>query len=245
MDIGKATARRIQDLRVGRGWGYEEMSKRSGLSAEILREFEITAASATLRQLADLASALDVTAGCLVPLQHPLEAEWKADAWDILSASAGGFRAKVCVLGKLAEWKLDELIRSYLDLDSNLSEVAWNDADDQPDFRLLWRGKPLTVECKNVRRDVKKPSRLRVELQKTRNSRDGSNTRSYRRDKFDVLAVCLYNQKAEWRFVFCPTKRLAMRPGSEDLLAIYHDVPDPASPPWTARIVEALEDALR
>jgi len=245
MDIGKATARQIQDLRMGRGWSYEELSKRSGLPVDVLRDYEITAAGATLRQLADLACAFDVTAGCLVPLQHPLESEWRASAWDILSASAGGFRAKVCVLGKLAEWKLDELMRSHLELEENLSEVTWNDADDQPDFRLKWRGRPVTVECKNVRRDAKKPDRLRVELQKTRNSRDGSNTRSYRRDKFDVLAVCLYNQKLEWRFVFCPTKRLATRPESENLLAIYHDVPDPACPPWTARIAEALEDALR
>lgn len=245
MDVGRQTARRLQELRLGRGWSYEELARRSSLAVEAVRDFEITCAGATLRELSALADALETTTGSLVPLGHPLEAEWHTTAWDVLSATERGFRAKVCVVGKLAEWKLFEQIQELTQLHGELRSVEWNDADDRPDFQMSWRGSPVTVECKNVRRYADKPSRLRVELQKTRNSKDGSNTRSYPRDKFDVLAACLYNQTREWRFVYCATKHLAGRQGSPQLLAIYHDVPSPPSFPWTTKLPQALDEASR
>jgi transcriptional regulator with XRE-family HTH domain len=243
MDIGQQVGKRVQDRRLGRGWDYLELSRRSGVPEELLRQFEIDAKPATVAQIAAIADALEVTAGCLIPLGHPLEAEWDTGAWEVMSATAAGFRAKVCVLGKLAEWQLFEVIQSHLDLDSRLRNVVWNDSDDQPDFHVEWDGRPLRIECKNVRRDLKKPARLRVELQKTRNSKDGQNTRSYSRDKFDVLAACLYNQTRSWQFVFCPTRRLAGREQQPNLLAIYHEIQTPVQLPWTPKLLEALQDA--
>lgn len=242
MDLGQRVAKRLLDLRLGRGWSLREVSQRSGLSEDTLRGFEVTAGNASLKDLAAIADAFEATPGSLLPLDHPLENEWDTTAWDVLSATARGFRAKVCVLGKLAEWKLFEVLDSHRELDSRLSTVVWNDSDDEPDFLLTWDGKPLRVECKNVRRDIKKPDRLRVELQKTRNFKDGTNTRSYPRNKFDLLAACLYNQTRTWRFVYCPTRRLIGREGQADLLAIYHEIPTPTKLPWTEKLIEAVED---
>lgn len=216
MDVGRAVAGRIHALCTSRGWSWQDLARRAGVAEDKLR----SPAALTLAELAMVADALEVGTGHLVPEDHPLEGEWDATAWEILSATAGGFRAKVCVLGKLAEFKLYESIVSWQGLDPRMAEVVWNDSDTEPDFKITWAGTPITVECKNVRRDVHKSSRLRVELQKTRNSKDGSNTRSYPRSKFDVLAACLFNQTRTWRFVYCATRHLAGRASSADLLAI-------------------------
>jgi transcriptional regulator with XRE-family HTH domain len=247
MNPGERTAHRLQQLRLRRGWTPEELSTRSGLPAQRICDLETNCETGTLGDLNAIADALETTTGALVPLDHPLEAEWNTTAWDILSATARGFRAKVCVVGKLAEWKLFEAIeeQEVLQPERELAKIEWNDSDDSPDFRVSWRNRSLTIECKNVRRYPDNPTRLRVELQKTRNSKDGSNTRSYRRDKFDVLAACLYNQTREWRFAFCPTRLLAGRDGAEQLLAIYHDIPNPLKAPWSPRLTDALDEASR
>ena len=98
----------LQQQRLRRGWSHQDVAQRTRLLEERLRDLEITARSMTVSELAVLADAFEVTAGSLVPLDHPLETEWNVAAWDVLSATAGGFRAKVCVLGKLAEWKLHQ-----------------------------------------------------------------------------------------------------------------------------------------
>jgi len=243
MDLGKRVAIILQDLRGRRGWSHGELALRARVSEQRLNDLEIAADSMTLSEITSIADAFEITPGSLLPLDHKLETEWGASAWDVLSATARGFRAKVCVLGKLAEFKLFEIIEEHRELDSRLSTVTWNDADDQPDFLVTWDGAPVRIECKNVRRYADKPSRLRVELQKTRNSKDGSNTRSYRRDKFDVLAACLYNQARSWRFVFCPTKHLVAPPSLPDLLAIYHEIPSPTTLPWTDKLIDALQES--
>jgi transcriptional regulator with XRE-family HTH domain len=236
-------ARALRALRARRGWSITEVALRAELTETRVAALEASASSATVAELDALADAFEITPGCLYPLMHPLEAEWNVSAWDVLTATARGFRAKVCVIGKLAELKLHEILEEYRQLDPRLRDVVWNDQDGEPDFVVSWDGAPIRVECKNVRRDVKRPGLLRVELQKTRNSKDGSNTRSYRKDKFDLLAACLYNQSKAWRFVYCPIRRLATA-ADEQFLAVYHEIPTPLQAPWTDKLVDALAAAL-
>ncbi len=122
---------------------------------------------------------------------HPLEQELNADASDILSAIQKGFRAIIDVKGKLAEYFLEKEIAS-LRAQGLVSAYTWTDKDGEPDFVVEYQGRSLTIECKNIRSKelFKSPPAYKVELQKTRNSKDGTNTRGYKRNEFDILAVC-------------------------------------------------------
>jgi len=106
---------------------------------------------------------------------HPLEHALNADAVDILSAIQKGFRAIIDVKGKLAEYFLlkefDRLKEKGL-----VTQFVWTDKDGQPDFFVeCTGGHHLKIECKNIRSGqlFRSPPRYRVELQKTRNSKDG------------------------------------------------------------------------
>lgn len=85
--------------------------------------------------------------------------------------------------GKLAEYflfqKLERLREQRV-----IESVEWLDRDGQPDFVIGVGERTLRVECKNVRSGAEGRYRnaegYKVELQKTRNSRDGTPTRGYR-----------------------------------------------------------------
>lgn len=181
--------------------------------------------------------------------RHPLEKELNAPAADIMDAVAAGFRAKIDVKGKLAELylarKLEELKRG-----GAIQGYEWHDKDGQPDFTVEIGGLTVVVECKNVRSPVSQKSKnprkataaaIRVELQKTRNSKDGTNTRGYRCDEFDVIAVCLFNQTGRWEYVLAPISKLARRIKAPDFLEIYHPVPLTPSGHWGGDLLEVLK----
>jgi DNA modification methylase len=105
--------------------------------------------------------------------KHPLEEKWDTTAWDILSAIERGFRAQADVKGKLAELYLH---RRLLELAERaaIESLVWQDKDGKPDFVITLGGQELRIECKNVRSPQKAKGARdpRVELQKTRNSKD-------------------------------------------------------------------------
>lgn len=119
--------------------------------------------------------------------RHPVEELLNASASDILSAIQRGFRALVDVKGKLAEYflfqKLERLREQRV-----IESVEWLDRDGQPDFVIGVGERTLRVECKNVRSGAEGRYRnaegYKVELQKTRNSKDGTPTRGYRIGEF-------------------------------------------------------------
>src|SRR5205809_249158 len=107
---------------------------------------------------------------------HPLEQDLNADAVDILSAIQKGFRAIIDVKGKLAEYFLEKEIASLRNR-GIISEYTWTDKDGEPDFVIECQGRRLKIECKNIRSKemFKNPPSYKVELQKTRNAKDGTN----------------------------------------------------------------------
>lgn len=174
--------------------------------------------------------------------RHPLELELNADARDILSAVQSGFRALVDVKGKLAEYFLERRLAKLRE-QGVIEKYEWKDRDGEPDFVIVHAARPLRLECKNVRsREVyKKPTPAwKVELQRTRNSKDGTPTRGYRVNEFEILAVCLFNQTGEWQYLYAATKDLERRPDAPDLLTIMQRVPFDASGCWK----ESLRDVL-
>ncbi|MGO9268110.1 MAG: hypothetical protein ACLQBA_25000 [Candidatus Binataceae bacterium] len=141
--------------------------------------------------------------------RHPLEEKWNVSAADILTAIEHGFRAQADVKGKLAEYYLFKRLQE-LEKDGRVKHVQWPDRDGQPDFLVDVRDRTLRIECKNVRspQAAKQPTVARVEIQRTRNSMDGTPTRAYRADEFDILAACLFNVTGRWDFLYVVTTDL-------------------------------------
>ena len=128
----------------------------------------------------------------------------------------------------------------YDDTDSTSwpSETAWREA-------ARYRGREVAVECKNIRNETyKKQPAYKVELQKTRNSMDGTPTRGYKADEFDVLGVSLFNQTGQWDYMFVATKRLARRHELHNFLVVMQRVPMKPEAPWTTDPLEAFEDSI-
>jgi len=176
---------------------------------------------------------------------HPLEQDLNADAADILSAIQKGFRAIIDVKGKLAEYFLDkQLLR--LRNEGIVAAHTWADKDGEPDFVVEYQGRKLKVECKNIRskETFKNPPSYKVELQKTRNSKDGTNTRGYKRNEFDILAACLFNHTKRWEYLFVCTSKLEVRPNDRTFLKIMQPVPFHAAPPWHPTLVAALRERV-
>ncbi len=106
-----------------------------------------------------------------------------------------------------------------------ISTLEWHDQDGVLDFSMMYKDRPLRVECKNVRSPIRKlktapkrppksetaAPRWRVEIQKTRNQLTGGPARGYKNDEFEILAVCLFNQNGKWEFLFIPTAKLQTR----------------------------------
>lgn len=175
-------------------------------------------------------------------MTHPLENIINAPAKDIMDAILAGFRTQIDIKGKLAELYLYRLL---LDLEKRgiISNVEWLDSDGQPDFRIRYNNVPVIIECKNLRNESYKaiPS-YKVEIQKTRNSKDGTNTRSYRVNHFDILAVCLFNQTGKWEFVFINVKDLEKVDGHPEILKIMQRVPIEVCGPWKGDILKVLKE---
>jgi transcriptional regulator with XRE-family HTH domain len=243
-DVLRVLGKRIRRLREARGWSQEELARRCGRHFTYIGRVERGQQNATLGVLLEVASALGAPLSALLSEEHPLLVDWGVTAMDVVEAVAHGFRAQVDVKGKLAEWMLFtdlERLRS----EGAIQQIEWLDADDKPDFIVTVGGRHVVVECKNVRSltaKEKAEARVRVELQKTRNAQDGSNTRGYRVGHFDILSACLFNRTRQWTFVHAACNRLATRPDNPSYLKVMQPVPTTPEPPWHGTVLEAVGD---
>lgn len=174
---------------------------------------------------------------------HPLEIDLNASADDILTAVSRGRMTIVDVKGKLAELFLDRRVQLLVQ-QGLLDEARQNDRSGEPDFTIRRGSRVIRMECKNARRgDIPRkfaPATCWAEIQRTRNSKDGTLTRAYSVDEFDVLAVCLFNQTGKWDFVFAPTAVLARRPTNLSLLAVQQPVITTIEGGWCPDLIDVL-----
>ncbi len=177
--------------------------------------------------------------------RHPLEEILNADAADILTAIQKGHRAVVDVKGKLAEYFLEKLL-AELQKQGIIEGFYWFDKDGVPDFSIKFIGTELKMECKNIRSKelFKNPPAYKIELQKTRNSKDGTNTRGYQVTEFRVLAACLFNHTKRWEYLFICTKHLKRRKKARKFLEIMQPVPMKPIAPWRTDLAEVLKEAV-
>jgi len=243
-DVLRTLGTRVRGLREGHGWSQEDLARSCGRHFTYIGRIERGEQNVTVAVLHDIATALGVQIADLLIEAHPLLASWKVSSSDVVEALAHGFRAQVDVKGKLAEWLLFKELTRLQDT-GEIQELEWLDADDMPDFVIKTRGRRVTVQCKNARSptaNMNPGAPIKVELQKTRNARDGSNTRGYKTDQFSILSVCLFNRTRNWDFLHIPVRQLATRAEDPTYLAIMQTVPAEPSPPWRGSILEAIED---
>ncbi|MGQ0810416.1 MAG: hypothetical protein ACT4OO_04240, partial [Nitrospiraceae bacterium] len=163
-----------------------------------------------------------------------------------LSAIQKGFRARVDVKGKLADYFLNKQIERHIEA-GDIQNCIWQDKDGQPDFVITYCGKTFKIECKNVRSKelFSDPPSYKVEIQKTRNAIGGGPTRGYRVGQFDILAACLFNHTRVWSYLYAVTSTLRRRDDAPDFLMIMQPVPKVATPPWHDSLINALREASK
>jgi transcriptional regulator with XRE-family HTH domain len=243
--IQQSVGSRVRELRKAKGWTIEDLAERANKHYTYIGGFERGDRNVTLEVLQDISNALNVPIKELFTfLRHPLEIKLNATSNDILSAIEKGFRATIDAKGKLAEYFL---FQQLADLQKNgyIKELVWFDSDGKPDFEFVFKRTKLRLECKNARSPIekRKEDNWRVEIQKTRNSKDGTPTRAYSIDYFDLLSVCLFNRTGKWEYLHISANRLEKRPDNPALLVIMQSVPQSGpSGHWKSTILEALID---
>jgi transcriptional regulator with XRE-family HTH domain len=244
----KKIGKKIRDLRKARDWTQEELAENSGLHPTYIGGIERGERNPTLGSLYKISSAFGISLSNILKLEgHELEKLFNAPSDDILLSIFSGFRAQVDVKGKLAELYLSKYLES-LKQSNKIENYEWHDKDSLPDFVVFYKEHRFIIECKNLRSGnegiYRKEPSYKVEVQKTRNSKDGSNTRSYPVDYFDILAVCMFNQTKIWEFFLIAAKYLK-KAHDNSFLAVFQPVPFNPCSPWEKNIITVMDDILR
>jgi hypothetical protein len=168
-----------------------------------------------------------------LPLRHRLEDSFELSAAEILDIIQNRMRLEVAVKGGVAEHHLERLLVR----DPAIARVERLDQDAQPDFSVtMLDGAAIRIECKNASPEPYANGDMKVEVQKTRATRDDPAGRLYKHDHFDVAAACLYSPTRRWVFKFIRTSRLDRHPVHADRLTATHRI--------DGRWSDTLEEAL-
>lgn len=174
---------------------------------------------------------------------HPFEARMNARAEVILEAlNRAGDLTLRGIRGIIGEATFVREIAPQL--------AGWEDVTppgDLPyDCAVRDRVSIVTVQVKMQRR-IKGAAWLRngravVEVQRTRTGkRDGEDTRPYRFDEFDILAVCMEPSHAQWNsFQYIPERWLIPRGGNSALIETMQSVALEPDAIWTSDFDEAV-----
>lgn len=151
-------------------------------------------------------SALHAAASAMAPIDapvppaevlHSLAQEFEMPERRVLDLIASARRLKMAVRGWVAEEKLVDALREV----DGVTECERSDEEGGPDVVLRYRGSDrLTIQCKNVLRQVAADGTPRLDLQKTRASKRDPLSRYYRCDEFDLIAACLHAVTLRWEF---------------------------------------------
>lgn len=180
---------------------------------------------------------------------HPLEARWNTTAEAILEAiDKSADLTQRGIRGVLAEATFRTVVLPKTLARWRELPVAGNAAFD---LELADDIGPVRVQVKLQRKEqgVVKYHRgdkdyYVVETQRTRGGkrRDLEQSRPYRVDEFDVLAVCLHPATNEWTsFTYCAADDLKVRASDSKLLDIMQPIPVSGSDEWS----QDFENAVR
>jgi hypothetical protein len=145
-------------------------------------------------------------------------------------------RLEVAVKGGVAEHHIERRLRA----DPEVTSIERMDEDGQPDFRVrMADGATVLIECKNASPERYANGDMKVEVQKTRATRNDPAGRLYRPEQFDIVAACLYSPIRHWNFVFIRAVRLERHASHPDRLAATHRIDGR----WSPTLRDALEPA--
>ncbi|NLE98148.1 MAG: hypothetical protein GX596_09190 [Propionibacterium sp.] len=148
--------------------------------------------------------------------QHRLEEQFDLRSEEILDLISERNRLSVAVRGGVAERHLAQL----LERSESVVEVKHLDKDGQHDFDVsLNDGTVLRVECKNASPNRTADGSFKVEVQKTRTSKNDPASRFYPVSGFDVVAACLFSATGRWIFRFGVTAEMPRHQKFPDRLA--------------------------
>ncbi|WP_265595429.1 hypothetical protein [Verrucomicrobium sp. BvORR106] len=168
---------------------------------------------------------------------HQLSEEFQLSETEVLDLIASARRLKMAVRGWVAE---EHLVRRLNRVDG-VSSCQRIDAEGQPDVRLLYRGVPLVVECKNVLRKTTAEGLARMDFQRTRASKSDPCSRYYSICEFDIVAACLHAVEEQWTFRFAIPMNLDIHPKCPTKLSNNVKIDDR----WLDQATQALDQAAR
>jgi hypothetical protein len=164
---------------------------------------------------------------------HDLERAYGLSAMEILGIVSERSRLAMALRGGVAEHHLGRLLRA----DPAVAEERVGKQEGPPDYWVrMAAGEKVTVECKNASPKTYADGTAKVEVQKTRASRNDPLSRYYSADAFDTLAACMYGPTGRWDFRFKRASELQRHPDHPDKIAPMQRVDSS----WAGSLVDAL-----
>lgn len=166
---------------------------------------------------------------------HDLELAYGLSALEILSIVSERSRLAMALRGGVAEHHLGRAL--LRDEAVELAEIGRKEGP--PDFWVtMIDGATISVECKNASPRRYADGTPKVEVQKTRGSRNDPLSRLYSVDAFDVLAACMYGPSGHWEFRYRRTADLVRHPDHPAKVAPIQRIEDG----WASSLTEVLTD---
>lgn len=139
---------------------------------------------------------------------HALAREFELPEHKVLDLISERRMLKMAVRGSVAEEHLVNALRSV----NGVTDCHRLEDDHGPDVTLSFRGKKLTVECKNSSRVRTNEGLEKIDLQRTRTSKADPCSRYYRPSEFDLVAACIHAVTEKWEFKYAETAKLDPHP---------------------------------
>jgi hypothetical protein len=138
---------------------------------------------------------------------------------------------------------------------TSVTKIPDRDAE-KGDFKVVYKGVPMTIECKSVttssvREDVLTQNWQGSVLVKNTDKREVTvegigtfQTTKLTRGQFDILAVCCFAVSGEWDFVFLENRFIPSADESYDLLKTQFTINPSTTPGLTHNLTKLLEKTL-
>lgn len=171
-------------------WG-EEPGERHYLAEHFVDTALVTASKALLAAPPSMSS----------EQLHALAGEFDLPEKKVLDLIAERRMLKMAVRGSVAEEHLVNTLRAV----SGVKDCRRIDDEHGPDVALSFRGKAITVECKNSSRVRTKMGYEKIDFQRTRAAKSDPCSRYYKPSEFDIVAACIHAVTARWDFKYAAT----------------------------------------
>jgi hypothetical protein len=138
-------------------------------------------------------------------------------------------------------WVAEEHLVRALSNVAGVTECKRLDEEGGPDVSLRYKGRSVSVECKNVLRDQAANGDPRLDFQRTRASKRDPCSRYYSVADFDVVAACLHAVSERWEFRYARPEWLDPHPRCAHKLSHLVRVDQR----WQRPVQDVLQDASR